>query len=108
MKTLFKLALLVVVVLIAWPFVKYRTVNPCSMLKKERLEQVQEGIEAAREGVQDAAGEHSEQAEELLGEVGEALEGLYEGIAERAVELEVGELSTRECVAELWKMRKKD
>ena len=103
MKTLFKLVLLVVVIVIAWPFIKYRTINPCSMLKKERLEQVQEQIEDASESVQEAAEEHSEQASELLGEVGEALEGLAEGIVERAVEMEVDELSTRQCIAELFK-----
>jgi len=108
LKTLVKLALLVVVVMIALPFFKYRTVKPCSMLKKERIEQLREGIEAAGEDAQEAVSEHSERAEQILGDVSEALEGLAEGLAERVADLEVDEMSTRECVVELWKTRKKE
>ena len=107
MKTLVKLALLVVIVMIALPMFKYRTVKPCSMLKKERIEQLREGIETAGEDAQEAVAEHSERAEQILGDVSEALEGLAEGLAERVADLEVDEMSTRECVAELWKSRKK-
>ena len=107
MKTLVKLVLLVVVVMIALPFFKYRTVKPCSMLKKERFEQLREGIEAVGENAQDAVSEHSERAERILGDVSETLDGLAEGLADRVAELEVEEMSTRQCVAELWKLRKK-
>lgn len=108
MKTLFKLALFVVIVMIALTVFKYRTVSPCKALKKERIERIHEGIESVREEAQDVAEEHSERAEQILEDVGEALEGMAEGLAERVSELEVDEMSTRECIAELWKMRKKD
>ena len=108
MKTFVKLTLFVVIVMLALTVFKYRTVSPCSMLKKERIERIHEGIESVREEAQDAAEGHSERAERILEDVGEALEGMAEGLAERVSELEVDEMSTRQCVAELWKMRKKD
>lgn len=108
MKTLVKLALFVVIVMIALSVFKYRTVRPCSMLKKQRIERIQEGIESAGEDAQEAVSEHSERAEQILGDVREALEGMAEGLAERVAELEVDEMSTRQCITELWKMRKKD
>jgi len=108
LKTFVKLALFVVIVMLALTAFKYRTVSPCSMLKKERIERIHEGIESVREGAQDAAEGHSERAKRILEDVGEALEGMAEGLAERVSELEVDEMSTRQCVAELWKMRKKD
>ncbi len=103
-----KLVLLVVVVMIALPLLKYRTIKPCSMLKKERIEQIRDGIESVGEDAQEAVAEHSERAERILDDVSEALEGMADGLAERVAELEVDEMSTRQCVAELWKMRKKD
>ncbi len=106
MKTLVKLVLLVAVVMIALPVVKYRTIKPCSMLKKERIERIHEGVESAGEEARDAVAEHSERAEQIVDDVSEALEGLADGLAERVAELEVDKMSTRECVAELWKMRK--
>ena len=107
LKTIAKLVLPVVAVIIALPLLKYRTIKPCSILKKERIEQIRDGIETAGEEAQEAVSEHSERAERILEDVGEALEGLADGLAERVAELEVDEMSTRECVAELWKMRKK-
>ena len=107
MRTLVKLALLVVFVLIALSVFKYRTVRPCSMLKKERIERIQEGIESVGEEAQEVAAEHSDRAERILDDVSEAVEGVAEGLAERVAKLEVDEMSTRQCIAELWKMRKK-
>ena len=108
MKTLAKLALLIVVVMIALPLVKYRTIKPCTMLKKERVERIQDGIESASEQARDAVAEHGERAERIVDDVSEALGGLADGLAERVAELEVDDMSTRQCVAELWKLRKKD
>jgi F0F1-type ATP synthase membrane subunit b/b' len=108
LKTLVKLVLLVVVVMIALPLFRYRTIRPCSALKKERIERIQEGIESAGEEAREAVSEHSERAERIVDDVSEALEGLADGLAERVAELEVDEMSTRECLAELWKLRKKD
>jgi F0F1-type ATP synthase membrane subunit b/b' len=108
LKTFAKLALFVVIVMLALTVFKYRTVSPCSMLKKERIERIHEGIESVREEAQEAAEEHSERAERILEDVGEALEGMAEGLAERVSKLEVDEMSTRQCIAELWKIRKKD
>ena len=106
MKTLVKIVLAVVVIAIAVPLIKYRTVRPCSMLKQERIERIRDGIESAGEDAQDAVAEHSERAERILEDVGEALDGLADGLAEHVAELEVEDMSTRECVAELWKMRR--
>ena len=108
MKTLAKLVLFVVIVMIALSVFKYRTISPCKALKKERIERIQEGIESVGEDAQEVVAEHSERAERLLEDVSEALEGMAEGLAERVAELEVDEMSTRQCIAELWKMRKKD
>jgi F0F1-type ATP synthase membrane subunit b/b' len=105
LKTLGKIVVLAVVLLIAIPLVKYRTIRPCEMLKKERIERIREGIESAGEDAREAVAEHSERAEQILDDVGEALEGLADGLAERVAELEVDEMSTRKCIAELWKMR---
>ena len=108
MKTIAKLVLFVVIVMIALSVFKYRTISPCKALKKERIERIQEGIESVGEDAQEVAAEHSERAERILEDVSEALEGMAEGLAERVAELEVDEMSTRQCIAELWKMRKKD
>jgi F0F1-type ATP synthase membrane subunit b/b' len=107
LKAFGKLVLLVVVVLIALPLVKYRTIKPCSMLKKERIEQIRDGVATAREEARDAVAEHSERAERIVDDVGEALEGLTDDLAETVVDLEVDKMSTRQCVAELWKLRKR-
>ena len=108
MKTLIKLALVVLVVAIAIPVVKYRTVNPCEMLKKERIEQIREGIETASDEASGAVDGRSERAERIIDDVGETLEGLADDLAETVVELEVDEMSTGECVAELWKTTRND
>ncbi len=106
LKTLGKIVVLAVVLLIAFPLVKYRTIKPCEMLKKERIERIRDGIETAGEEARGAVAEHSERAEQILDDVSEALEGMADGLAERVAGLEVDEMSTRECVVELWKMRK--
>ena len=108
MKTLAKIVLLALVVIIAFPLFKYRTVKPCTMLKKERIERIREGIESAGDDAREAVAEHSERAERILDDVSEALEGMADGLAERVAELEVEEMSTRECVVELWKLRKEN
>ena len=99
-------AVLAVVLLIAVSLVKYRTIRPCEMLKKERIERIREGIESAGEDAREAVADHSERAEQILDDVSEALGGLADGLAERVAEAEVDEMSTRQCIAELWNMRK--
>lgn len=108
MKTLVIIVLAVVLVALAMPLFKYRTIEPCAILKKERIEQIQEGLEEAGEEVAEVAAEHGKRAEQIVDDVREALGGLADGLAEQVVEHEVGEMSLRECVAELWKMRKND
>ena len=79
MKTLAKIVVAVLVIAIAVPVVKYRTVRPCSMLEKERIERIRDSIESAGEDAQEAVAEHSERAERILEDVGDALEGLEPG-----------------------------
>lgn len=103
-----KVGLVVILVVIAVPLIKYRTVNPCAMLQKERIAEIRDGIESARDEAREAVEGRGQRAERLVEGVNEALEGVAGGLAERSAELEVEEMSTRECVVELWKMRKGD
>ena len=51
MKRLVKLGLVVLLLAIAVTLVRYRTLSPCGMLKKEWVEDAREGVEAASEAL---------------------------------------------------------
>lgn len=106
MKTLFKLAVFVVVVLLLVPVVMYGSVSPCGMLKKELMAQAKERIE----GVSDAGKEQArelggEEAERVAESVGAVVESTLEGMSEGLVEARVDRMSLRECVSELWRIK---
>jgi hypothetical protein len=109
MKTLIKLALLLVVVAIAVPVVQYRTLSPCTMLKKEMVRQAEEGVRQAGEQVRgelDAAdvelGEETEAvAEDIAGAVGD----LAVAISAGAAEAKVRQMSSGQCLKELWRIK---
>ena len=108
MKTIAKLVIVVLVVLLAIPVVKYRTLNPCKALKKERIEQWQQGVEAVSEAVQEAAGEYGERVARVARDGSEAVQETTAEFAEAVIDLELEEMSARQCVAELWKLRNRD
>ncbi|NIM47750.1 MAG: hypothetical protein GTN62_00175 [Gemmatimonadales bacterium] len=103
MKKLAKLLVLVLVVLAAVPVAQYRTVKPCSMLKKELVKQAREEIEKASSQAREAVGQFGEEAERVAGEVGAVVEDVTAGVAAGVAEARVERMSVGECVQELWR-----
>ncbi len=106
MKTLFKLAVVAAILVLAVPVVMYRTASPCGMLKKELVSQTKDRIaemgQAGREQARDLGGAEAERIAEGIGTVvGSTMEGLAEGVAQARVD----NMSLRECASELWRIK---
>jgi hypothetical protein len=104
LKGLAKLAALIAVVLIAYPFVHYRTASPCGMLEKELVWQMEDRIEQAAEDARIQLEAVGADSLDVSADVGAALEGVAAGIAAGAARAKVGRMSATECVAELWRI----
>ncbi len=106
MKKLIKLALFVLIVVLAVPVVMYGSVRPCGMLKKELIAQAKDRIEDASDAGQEQARElGGEEAERIAESVGAVVESTLEGMSEGLVEARVDRMSLRECVSELWRIK---
>jgi hypothetical protein len=105
MKTLAKLVVIVFVLVIALPIVRYRTASPCGMLKKELVDQAKSKAESAVEQGREAASEYGDRAERIAAQVGEMVENVTEEVAAGVAELRVEDMSTGECVKELWRIK---
>jgi hypothetical protein len=104
LKGLAKLAALVAVVLIAYPFVHYRTASPCGMLEKELVWQMEDRIDQAAEDARIQLEAVGADSLNVSADVGAALEGVAAGIAAGAARAKVGRMSAPECVSELWRI----
>lgn len=101
-KRLFKIVLLVLAALVAVPLTRYRTLHPCGMLERELVADIEREAQRAREGVERAAGEHSDEAGDLARDIGGVVEGAAVGVATGAVRARVRRMSAWECTQELW------
>ena len=105
MKKIAKVLLLAFVLITAVTFLRYRTLSPCGMLKKEWVEDARKGVEAASERAREAAEEVGGRTERIADDVGDAVEESAKEIAETLAETLADKKSFGECVAELWKIR---
>jgi len=105
MKKIAKVLLLAFVLITAVTFVRYRTLSPCGMLKKEWVEDARAGVESASERAREAAKEVGGRTERVADDVGDAVEESAKEIAETLAETLADEKSFGECMAELWKMK---
>ena len=109
MKMLIKLVLLVIIVAVAVPVLQYRTVSPCTMLKKEMVRQAEEGVrqagEQVREGLDSANIEVGEETERIAEDVAGAVGDLAVAITAGAAEAKVRRMSAGQCLKELWRMK---
>ncbi|UCD23787.1 MAG: hypothetical protein JSW51_12235 [Gemmatimonadota bacterium] len=103
MKKIIKALLVVLVLVLAVTLVRYRTLSPCGMLKKEWVKDARKGVESAAERARDAAEDMGGRAEEIADDVGDAVEESAKEVAEALAETLAEEKSFGECVAELWK-----
>ena len=86
MKKIIKALLVVLVLFLAITFIRYRTLSPCGMLKKEWVKDAREGVEAASERAREAAEEVGGRTEEIADDVGEAVEESAKELAEALAE----------------------
>jgi len=105
MKTLAKFIVLAVVVLLAIPPLQYKTVSPCRMLEKELVKRTQQEAESAVAEGREAVSSYGEQAQRLAEQVGAIVENVAEDIAAGVAEMRVEQLSTRQCLRELARMK---
>lgn len=99
-----KVAALVGIVLIAYPFVHYRTASPCGMLEKELVWQMEDRIEQAAADARAQLEGVGGDSLDVSADVGAALEGVAAGIATGAARAKVRRMSTTQCVGELWRI----
>ena len=105
MKKLAKILLIAFVLLTAVTLVRYRTLSPCGMLKREWVEDARKGVESASERAREAAKELGGRTERIADDVGDAVEESAKEVAEALAETLADQKSFGECVAELWKIR---
>ena len=105
MKKLVKVLAVLLVLVLAVTFIKYRTLSPCGMLKKEWVKDARKGVEAASDRAREAAKEVGGRTERVANDVGDAVEETAKEVAETLAETLADEKSFGECVAELWKMK---
>lgn len=104
MKKLVSGAALVLLVLIAVPLARYRSVDPCTMLQRELVTRAEREVRAARDSVHAATDGLGEDARRAADDVASTVGHLVVGVASGAVAAKVERMSTRECVAEMWRM----
>ena len=104
LKTTGKLAALVAIVLLAYPFVHYRTASPCGMLEKELVWQMEDNIEQAAQEAREQLKSVGGDSLDISADVGAALEGVAAGIATGAARAKVRNMSTGQCARELWRI----
>ncbi len=105
MKFVLKAFAVVLVIAISVPLVTYRTVSPCSMLKKELALRAEQQMEAVGEELRMRAEDYGEEAEQIVDDVSEVAEPVVEGLAAGFAAARVQRMSTGECVSELWRIK---
>ena len=102
MKTVFKLVVAAALILVALTLIRYRHVDPCKVLEREIVRDVERGMQAAADSLQEAVSGLGESAGAAVGNVASAVENVTVGIARGAAKTKVERMTRRECVAELW------
>ncbi|UCG89203.1 MAG: hypothetical protein JSW71_11960 [Gemmatimonadota bacterium] len=105
MKKVLKLLIVLLALATVVTLVKYRTLSPCGMLKKEWVERARQQVEVASARARDVAEDLGGSAERIAADVGESLEETAKEIAETVAETAADEKSLGECVVELWDMK---
>ncbi len=109
MKFFFKLVVLAVVVAIAVPIAQYRTVSPCTMLKKELVRQSEEAVREAGEQVEAEIAaadiELDEDARDAAEDVAEVVGDLVVGVSEGVAAAKVRRMSKGQCLEELTRIK---
>jgi len=105
MKLLAKLVVLALAIAVLLPVARYRTAAPCTMLEKELVDRARSKAESAVRQGREAASEYGDRAERIAERVGEMVENVTEEVAAGVAELRVEEMSTGECVKELWRIK---
>lgn len=104
MKGLVKLGVLVAILVMAYPFLHYRTTSACGMLEKELVWQMEDRIDAAAAEARDQLEAVGADSLDLSADVKATLDGVATGIAAGAARAKVGRMSGRECARELWRI----
>lgn len=99
------LILILVVVVAAVPVVSYKTLNPCTMLKKEYVNRAKDRAGELTASGRDKASEYGEDAERIVDGLGAVLENAAGGIVEGLAEAQIEQLSLRECAREWWRVK---
>jgi len=105
MKFALKAFAVVLVIVISVPLLTYRTVSPCSMLKKELALRAEQQMEALAEEVRENVEDLGEQARQVVDDVSEIAEPVAEGLAAGIAAARVQRMSTGECASELWRIK---
>lgn len=103
-----KLSLVVVsaaVIVLGIPVVQYRTFSPCTMLKQELVGRARAQAEALREEGRARAEEFGEDVGRLADEIGKVVEDAAATVTAGMAEARVDEMSTGQCVRELWNLK---
>jgi len=109
MKSLAKIVGVLLLVVVAVPIVRYRTVDPCRALEREIVTRVEREMRTARDSVRAAAGEVAgDSAARSADRIASAVENFAAGVAAGAAKTKVENMTRRECVAELWRMAVRD
>ena len=105
MKFLLKAFAVILVIAISAPLLTYRTVSPCSMLKKELALRAERQVDEVAEQVRESARDYGEEAQQVVDDVSEVAEPVADGLAAGIAAARVQRMSTRECVSELWRIK---
>ncbi len=105
MKKLGALAALAVLVILAIPVAQYGTLSPCGMVKREIVNQARATAESASARGREMVEGLGEEVGRLAEGIGDAVEDAAADVAEKLAEARVEQMSTGECVRELWKLR---
>jgi hypothetical protein len=101
MKTVARILAVIVLVAVILPIARYRTVDPCQMLKKEMVAQVERKIAAARDTVRAAAGGLGEDAQRATDDIAGAVQNVAVGVASGVAAAKVDRMSKPACMSEL-------
>ena len=105
MKKITMLVFILLVAVAAVPVVSYKTLNPCTMLKKEYVNRAKERTGELTTRGKEKASEYGEDAERIVDGIGAVLENAAGGIVEGLAEAQIEELSLRECAREWWRVK---
>lgn len=108
MKKLAKVAVVVLALVLAVPVLQYRTVRPCTMLRKELVKRTKETAEEVGKRAKEEASQLSGDAARIADGIGEMVEDVAEEVAEGVAEARVRDMPVWKCVSEFWRLKVTD